>query len=810
MAKKKKNTRRSRAKKAASRVAAEKANSDPKQLEALTYSALQAGNVQRAREGYKRLHKLIPEKFAPELARTTLLAAEDNFQNGRFDQCSDLLNQFADYPGTTDQDREKARLLEIQSNLHHSQRTIRVDAALAILRADHGFSQEVAANILVLAKHEEAQPVTRAIQALCNKQWEALDKELKSISRQSPFSEWRVFLAGCGAFHQGDRNLASRCFSRLHQDTYLANKALAYLVMLGEVDPIAHTDAQEQIGHFVGIKSIIPTLAKADQAWKKEDVLGAKNRLATLSGFPGFQLDLIGHLTRTYLNSLSEVDPDERMKVLFEMPPSVLGNPKVGTKGLFLSTMFLGCVGRKVGVHEIDILSDKMWSVYEKSHTQIFGKSDRFRAMLYLYRASHAWDEGLDRGVFSHNLYPTKSDVSEALTFFGKAISADPTFEPAYSVYLAALESAKMTSASNQLLDRMSEQFPESPSILLNAGAGCMKRSAYKKALGYFRRARELNPLDAQIGEGIYMANLNLALGYAVKDKAHLLLPVLEEMASYSQDGAPVPYGTDFCHIFTKVIWKYTPSSQELPLPAIVSTSLASGELSAEMMALYSALTLEACFFSTPKSSRTSQSSNKFLLAPEVSLPPLGKTSPVFSDALPLIRILTIDLGFLFSEVTNGWIKDMLIIIVKSMGRENLKDAEELALLTLRFPKTLGFLTTPLAKVAKKVDKNELFFQLFDAVVSKRFPKRLTETVAQLNHGQKRNANLSELANHYERGQSDRKYLGTPSPFHGGWDDADDDDVDLSTPLPKPKKKPRTPSKAVPKKDPYVQEDFDW
>ncbi|MCF6310873.1 MAG: hypothetical protein L3J39_00325 [Verrucomicrobiales bacterium] len=775
-----KNSRRSRAKAAVTHTSKEKALADPKQLESLTQQAWDAGNFSRAREGYKRLHRLDPEKFEAQLIETSLLLANELEEKGLFLECGNILKDLPQFNKIPTANRANLIQLEQKCQLASPSRSKRLTAAATIIGAETEYDPDArsrAADVLVLEKDQLASDVNAAISALCSKNWIHLDLVLKKIIRQSPFREWRAFLAGCAAFHRGDKTLARKCFARLSEPSLPNRKANAYRAMLGDLDPRKDTEAQIELGFFLGHKDIFRHLLEADRQWKKNDLHFAHKSLSRINGFPGFKADFMGNLTRNFLNGRHGFSPNDQYQLTESSIHFYAANQKPGALAFFMAAPFLSSFGDGDDDYPqmLDIIAQQ-WKVYQKGFISFFGNSARFRSMCQLIQAKQSIASA-GAGPSFFDIRPP--DFSTGISLLKKAITSDPEFEEPHFFLLELYESAKNHSKRNKLLDVMSGRFPNSSKILRIAGRRCIERSSFKKAITFFERVEKLDPLDHSNQQDLYEANLKFAITHIANNKPHLLRPVLESLACYSQSTAgPVFYWDEFRIAFSDMAWKLTATEKDLEPPNLPAGD---GKLrvSPHLYSFYSKLSWDYIYHS---------SSNKGKILPLADLIKTTKKDAVFFDATKMVQLLLQPNDLDLSKTTLDWASRYILLAIQNMDKKDLAEARRLGYTIAGKAPFLTPFAIPLAKKTKKLAPSDLFFQVYSAVVKKEFTPELDQAIKNFENQRTTDELLTALIKIY---QNLRHEI---NPASGCGDDScphcsanKDDHFDFSFPGPSPR-----------------------
>lgn len=368
-----------------------------------------------------------------------------------------------------------------------------------------------AADNLVLANAPEARAINEAISQLCQGDWEAMQSTLKEVCRQSPFAHWRVFLRGCAAFYRGERAEAERCFSHLPAGSVPARKATAFPVLRGDLQA-APGSAIADACVLAGAPKLAEGLTVAQKYWKAGRYRAAYLALKRYGGpaFPSLKVNVWGQLTRFFQLAefgLGEDRLDDWLVAVFD----IHGTKKPGrdAEGYLVTNI----MSRQLANSDTGESLKYIWLAFIQAREKLLGKSPRFLALCHYFRAL---SEQPPAEFFFDK--PGEDDFDATIRLLKLSATADPTFEDAPVTLLRIYRTLKLTPKVNQLLDEMTDRFPESKTVLLEAGRGCLDRKAYQKGLTYLEKARRIDPLDADV-------QTQIRRGLRAKAEAHFEKP---------------------------------------------------------------------------------------------------------------------------------------------------------------------------------------------------------------------------------------------------------------------------------------------
>lgn len=464
---------------------------DPHELLEIAEKELAAGKTRRAREGFRRLFKLEPDRFRERYIEVTLRYIEERLELGRIREARQLVEHL-DEIGASEPQLKTTRL-QIAAQEGNPDEV--AEAASELLHSDQAAERQSAADALVVAQADEAMVVCNAISQMCRGEWEAMQASLREIGRKSPFAHWRLFLRGCAAFYGGDGEGAERCFQRLPAGSLPARKAGAFRLLNGEWRGAnAKTIAEACL--LTGEPKLAKSLSTAEEKWKERRFLEAYRTIGKSERyFPCVEVSLQGQLTRFFQladRNMEPVDLDRWLTPLFAK-----FNPKRNRIGDAESYLLSNAFSRHVSENpeERDV-TDMMWDLLRMARERLLGESPRFTAICFLTRAS--WFEA----DLEDDYLPAgeRDELGEgAIVHLETAVDADPSFlEPGLRL-LAVYRRLRRFPEAYRLLDALSDRFPESKEVLLAAGTAAIERKSFVKAQSFLERARTIDPIDPAV-----------------------------------------------------------------------------------------------------------------------------------------------------------------------------------------------------------------------------------------------------------------------------------------------------------------------
>ena len=453
---------------------------------------LAAGRPRRAREGFRRLVKQDPELYRDRYVETTKLVVNECLAQGKHHEARQLL----DHLGGFDVDPAELRGPRLRLAIALNDEAEVMSLAEMALESEDLPARIAAADALVLARASPAADVCTAIGHLCRQEWEEIRTVLKRIGRKSPFAHWRLFLRGCAAHYANDPGEAGRCFARLPADSVPARKAMAFKVLKGEWQ-VADQSAVAGACVLAGEPKLAPLLGKVQSAWKKGRHLEAYNLLDRATPlFPSLQVTAWGQLTRFFQLADLEMDDWQRERWLDEiLHAKAPRKTDLGVESYLVTNIVVRHVHGFLQPEAVD----EFWPHFIRNREKLLGRNARFTALCQFARAlAEDPDPGHGGSPFSPHA-PDADEYRRMIRSLEASAAADPAFEDAPLALLELFRALRKHSEANRLLDKLTQRFPESKAVLVEAGRRCLDRKAHVKGLGYLEKARTLDPLDAGI-----------------------------------------------------------------------------------------------------------------------------------------------------------------------------------------------------------------------------------------------------------------------------------------------------------------------
>lgn len=451
---------------------------------------LDAGHPRRAREGFRRLFKQDPERYREAYFEVIGLLIDECLAQKQFGEVRVLLDQLKELGVEESQIANRRMLLAISTQDQEAMAGFSEE----LLDGCDPAQQITLADALVLAGDPSAAVILSAISHLCRGEWEAMRTVLKAVGRKSAFAHWRLFLRGCAGYYNGKQDEERACFGRLPLGSVPHRKAAAFGPLQG-----LWQDSSDEVMRDACLLAGEPALAKclpsAQQHWMRGKYLSAYKMIRRgVDDFPSIKVDASGQLTRFFQLVDTDMHPQEHeIWVESVFRGGIINSLRENVESYMVANILARC---QYGNSDQTLIRNS-WERYLQIRSTLRGKNARFSAYTYLEMADAEDPEIRGSGGFFSN--PSFKHYALVIQYLEESGKADPSFEEPYLRLLKLYRNHGRHKECNRLLDEMTKKFPESKTVLLQAGQACLDRKSPVKGLAYLERARALDPLDAEI-----------------------------------------------------------------------------------------------------------------------------------------------------------------------------------------------------------------------------------------------------------------------------------------------------------------------
>ncbi|MBD3344174.1 MAG: hypothetical protein GF401_03825 [Chitinivibrionales bacterium] len=489
--------------------------SDPTELERLARQHLAAGRYRNAKNAFKELHKKDPAKYLPDLIEAYKALARDMISRGRMSDAEPVLDYIQQLTGSKMEPSDLWTSAAPHATLdatHHDTKMQRLKVAdesvVSFARTRTGFFDETS--------ERECAAVQDALRYICSADYRAATDAVRGIPLKSMFSHWRLFIKALCAFYRHDDDTLRAAFSRIPEGTapYEALRSCRYLIdRTNSAD--GNVPRSERLARHAGILAgfpgSAPALARIDYLWdvgRFRDALREARR--TVPEYSTAQKGIAGRLRHFLEYKVFDFDDetaDKYLEVLFSTKIMNFNHIKPENREIALVSALISermCFNNS----EIENVWTDVIELYRHNNILPSGAEALIHLRLGKLFAKPAFDTPL---FFPRRNKPEIEDEELATEHLKTSINLYDNDLEAYKTLLYVYTIKNRKAERNRLLDTMSAKFPEDKETLEQAGLFCLQRKAYKKALGYFRQAMDIDPTDKKAAAMLNVATLLIA-----------------------------------------------------------------------------------------------------------------------------------------------------------------------------------------------------------------------------------------------------------------------------------------------------------
>ncbi len=484
-----------------------------------------------ARDDFKSLYKLNSQRYAQDYLRVLNLFAEELEAMGMFEQAKQLRENAKEVAEEFLKSNNSS--MDVQIKLHLDLNNW-VEATKIVGECFRNGKMDTAestlslliADVLILlfddpfvdtlnkslpeAVRIEREAILTALKETSAKNWEAVSNALRTISRKSLFAEWKLFIKGMVAFHQGSYDVAEDALKRLTVNSKPHAASKQYLEWIQWYSPSHPVQKYEETLEYKNLQlrmlkhcfgeNHAKTILEVDGLLNGRKTYLAWRAACSIPQFPSLDHSYLGVLS-FYLLQINLRNLIDIYRVIGGRVEDYFlyhcGNP---SKAWYYS--LFGCALSK------DIVRPD----YIFTHGYIDKLIDCFRK-----------DPNLDIRILGYVFekvaenYFDNDCLKEAIAFYRRAIEMDRECVSIWLKLCETLEEKKEYSERNKCLDQMTVLFPHDKSVLRMAGLHAFDRKAYSKASEFFEQAITADKFDSELKKLSFFTNLALAESYCEK-----------------------------------------------------------------------------------------------------------------------------------------------------------------------------------------------------------------------------------------------------------------------------------------------------
>ncbi len=403
----------------------------------------------------------------------------------------------------------------------------------------------------------ELSLVQRAMDATGDGRWEEAQETLRGLPRRSVFQHWRLFLRGVRCVHQGETTTAQQCFDALPAGSATARAAAPWRDLCGLPATADKAPGSATAALFTALCGApaewAAPLAAADAHWR-----GLRPRAA----FEALRQGLRDHF------------PDDRPG-LPGLLTDLLLNGKLHTSGItrpeiqdYFDCLYDLVMNKQCRSEREQKIIRRMLCLNDGFHMEPGALELHFSDIIRIDRKLHgadplresaAWSlaaEQIMGGMASDELEVrdcTPRERGIIRTMHLQAAALDPAHPAPALALLRYYEEAGETAAAKKETAALSKKFPDNKDLLLRSADAAVSRKAFAGALTSLRRARAIDPLDADVRRRLASALFASAVETAKKKPVPASL--WDEVEPLLTDGPARPQSLERDADFTSFRW---------------------------------------------------------------------------------------------------------------------------------------------------------------------------------------------------------------------------------------------------------------
>ncbi len=343
-----------------------------------------------------------------------------------------------------------------------------------------------------------------AVQAACDAaadwEWDAMAEALRGLPSSSPFRHWKLFLRGVRHWFCGEKAEAEACFQRVPKGGACA---VAVRVICGDATIPGQDLAEWNLALAGYPKKLGKAIDVASQAWDKgqygrtmEEMCWAfrEDLAADWSGLPA----CIRHeLFRNHPQG-GRIYDDRMFEATDRMPGKIHPLFLCELTGSFLTFFH---------IDSDDGFADE-WEKYVFVFFRHHEKTPVLESVAWMMGAVFLMEivKSEERVSFFGKREVCREERERAADFLRKSRDAWSDNYRCLRELVGVLKGLGEKGEVGRVLDDMAARFPKDKWTLVEAGMRARERKAFDKAIDFFARAREADPLDVSVAHELMVA----------------------------------------------------------------------------------------------------------------------------------------------------------------------------------------------------------------------------------------------------------------------------------------------------------------
>ncbi|MGD9201777.1 MAG: hypothetical protein PVI26_09455 [Chitinispirillia bacterium] len=496
-------------------------------------------NYVKAREIYKQLLQINPDKYREKLANCYKKLVIKAIIEKKYSEAKKNLNQIAAVSGKEVCFIEHVIIAVKENNLNAAckfcidlleNNSLKTNSDILIVADTFilSYSPPKQLEILAPALYSDVQSVILALNCIAEGQFDRAINAVRTVHISSPAAHWRLFIKGVVAYYKGEDEKAGKCFCKIPPDSLVHNASRTFLACMHLKEQGRQEYKNEKLLKNVciltGNADIVSVLPRAEYLWRsgrKRDSF--KYLRKSIPNFPDKNIPVQKELAFFYyINSYYIIKDHESGKFIDSIFDTVNRNGANNSLEMFM----IAKLNAMTHHPEDDYFQNsssvdsviKVWEEYISAYKKIYPDDTSIDMIFFLF-----WGivfskpvENIPSSMFGFfNPVQKKTiavrDKTIAERYLKKAIACSKKNIEPYLKLLDLYRLIKQPSKMNKLLDSMVLLFPENKDVLVQAGLRCYNRKAYVKGVSYLEQAFKLDSLDISVKEYLILSYIQIA-----------------------------------------------------------------------------------------------------------------------------------------------------------------------------------------------------------------------------------------------------------------------------------------------------------
>lgn len=407
-----------------------------------------------------------------------------------------------------------------------------------------GFQENEMPEIPDIKIKSEYTAVQSALRDVTRQNYDAAAESLRSVGTRSMFFLWKMFIKGLIFFYKGDDEKALRAFEKLPASSVPGKSARAYSIIIGNGKDTGEQNKDmnllKNICLLAGEKRLVNILPRADYLWRVGRFRDSYRHVADkLDGFPSEEHGIENSLTTFYFNSVLYMEEEQAYKYMDFIFDRMFDDSFTNkTENLFaFRTEYL--LAEKTFCPDPHLV--EAYEGFLSAYRSVHGNNPDLASIVYARLGDiFSVEESIEYDLFHSIMFQKRRRIelrneSLAEDCYLKALKLTPKDRDLHFAIMNLYEKAGNKPKAHRKIDEIIKLFPTDKEALFKAGADCIQRNAFQKAMKYLEQAIAIDPPDSETREYFQDACIKGALKYAGNSKLKQFRDLLPKAIEYGR-----------------------------------------------------------------------------------------------------------------------------------------------------------------------------------------------------------------------------------------------------------------------------------